>query len=104
MSKETPVKVSIRTRGRKASAENVNDHCSLCIKCALKLKYGAIEKISYILSENLFKPSKRKDYDSGKTLAELCSVHLGIVTSILPRNYPTEFVNRVGERSETQAN
>ena len=61
MSKETPLKVSIRTieiittrltRGRKASAENVNDHSRLCIKCALKLKHGAVEKISYISSDN----------------------------------------------------
>jgi hypothetical protein len=42
------------TRGRKASTENVNDHCRLCIKCALKLKYGAtIEKISCISLEKL---------------------------------------------------
>ena len=75
MSKETPLKVSIRTseiittRDRKASAENVNDRCRLCIKCALKLKHGAIEKISYISSENfIFKASKRNDNDSGKTL------------------------------------
>ena len=51
MSKETPLKVSTgplnndKLRGRKASAENVNDNCRLCIKCALKLKYGEIEKI-----------------------------------------------------------
>ena len=80
MSKETPVKVSIRTRGRKASAINVSDHCRLC-KCALKLKYGAIEKISYISLDNLFKSRKRNDYDNGKTLVELCSVHLGIEVS-----------------------
>jgi hypothetical protein len=61
MSKETPLKVS-----------NVNDYCRLCIKCALKLKHGAIEKISYISSDNfyIFKASKRNDYDSGKTLAD----------------------------------
>ena len=46
-------------------------HCRLCIKCALKLKHGAIEKISYISSEDfIFKASKRNDYDSGKTLAD----------------------------------
>ena len=54
MSKETPKKISVRTRGRKASAENANDYCRLC-KCALKLKYGVTEKTSYISSENLFK-------------------------------------------------
>jgi hypothetical protein len=81
MSKETPLKVSIRTteiittrltRGRKASrAENVNDHSRLCIKCALKLKHGAVEKISYISSDNfIFKARKRNDYDSGKTLTD----------------------------------
>jgi hypothetical protein len=63
------------TRGRKASAENVNDHCRLCIKCALKLKYGAIEKISYTLSENLFKASNlRNDYDNGKTLTQISRI------------------------------
>ena len=51
------------TRGRKASAENVNDHSRLCIKCALKLKHGAVEKISYISSDNfIFKARKRNDY------------------------------------------
>jgi hypothetical protein len=80
MSKETPLKVSIRsqdlwiTRGRKASAENVNDYCRLCIKCALKLKYGAIEKISDISSENLFKARRRNDYDNGKILAEISRI------------------------------
>jgi hypothetical protein len=99
MSKETPAKVSIRTRGRKASAINVSDHCRLC-KCALKLKYGAIEKISYISSENfiLLKASKRNDYDSGKTLAELCSVHLGIEVSSSPLELSDRVCKQCGRK------
>jgi hypothetical protein len=63
------------TRGRKASTENVNDHCRLCIKCALKLKYGATRKyLVYRWRNYLFKASKRNDYDSGKTLAEISRI------------------------------
>jgi hypothetical protein len=97
MSKETPAKVSIRTRGRKASAINVSDHCRLC-KCALKLKYGAIEKISYISLDNLFKSRKRNDYDSGKTLAELCSVHLGIEVSSSPLELSDRVCKQCGRK------
>ena len=43
----------------KAKAENVNDHCRLS-KPALKLKYRATEKMSYISTENLIKYPEAK--------------------------------------------
>ena len=53
---------------KKASAENVNDHCRLC-NWALKLKYEETEKMTYISTENLFKPSRQKEYLVAKPLS-----------------------------------
>ena len=61
----TPTKVLTRPRGSKVS------------KCSLKLKYGTMEKVS-ISTENVFKLSKRKDCNGSQTLAEMCSVYLGV--------------------------
>jgi hypothetical protein len=76
----------ITTRGRKASTENVKWPLPFMYysKCALKLKYGAIEKIYYISSENLFKASKRNDYDSGKTF-NCYFLHCQTQQAVFPR-------------------
>ena len=76
MYKDVERKFQLGTRGKKANAENVNDHCRLS-KSALKLKYRATEKMCYISTENLIKSSKEK----GKILAKLCLLHLGIEVS-----------------------
>ena len=80
MSKETPKKVSTRTKSRKVSVDNVNDLFRLC-KCVLGLKYGTIEKRSYISTENLFKSSRKKGKVSDETLAELCWLDLVVEVS-----------------------
>ena len=53
-------------------------------KCPLKLKYGNIEKVSYVSSENLFKLSQRKDCDRSKTLAQMVEV-MGMEVSSSPK-------------------
>ncbi len=37
-----------------------------------------MEKVTYPSTENVFKLSKRKDCDGSQTLAEMCSVYLGV--------------------------
>ena len=37
-----------------------------------------MEKVTYLSTENVFKLSKRKDCDGSQTLAEMCSVYLGV--------------------------
>ena len=37
-----------------------------------------MEKVAYLSTENVIKLSKRKDCDGSQTLAETCSVYLGV--------------------------
>ena len=48
---------------------NPSDRCRLC-NCDFKIKFGNL-KSSYISTENLFSPSKRKDC-KGEVLAQIC--------------------------------
>ena len=44
---------------------------AIAAECNFKVKFGTVSKPGYISSENLFKPSKRKD-SYGKILADTC--------------------------------
>ena len=103
MSKSTtPKKVLTKvTRGKKPNAESVNDLCRLC-KCPLKLKYGHIEKVSYVSSDNLFKLSQRKDCDRSKTLAQMVEV-MGMEVTSSPK-LSDRVCKHVGEKFATQVN
>lgn len=54
-------------------SETPSDRCRVC-RCNFKVKFGTASqpgKAGYISSENLFKPSKRKD-SYGEILADIC--------------------------------
>ena len=57
------------SKGRKPKVHSTNDFCRLC-NCALKIKYGDFDKISYISTENLLGHSK--GFEGKPTLQELC--------------------------------
>ena len=46
--------------------------------------YGMLEKVNYVSTGNLFKPSNRKDCDGSQTLAEMCSKWLGVEVTKSP--------------------
>ena len=50
--------------------ESANDNCRLC-EVSFKIQFGNLRKPSHSSSENLFKPSKRKDC-FGVVLSEIC--------------------------------
>ena len=53
--------------------ETPSERCRIC-RCSFKVKFGTASqpgKPGYISSENLFKPSKRKDA-RGEILADIC--------------------------------
>ena len=57
----------------KPHIETPSDRCRVC-RCNFKVKFGTAskpEKSSYISSENLFKPSKRREF-YGKLLTDTC--------------------------------
>ena len=54
------------------SNRNLYDFCRFC-SCSFKVKFGKIDKTSYISSENIFKLSERNGCQAKATLAELCA-------------------------------
>ncbi len=69
-SKQTPTKPAKRGRIAK-NADDRNSFCRLC-KCSFKVQFGNNQKNSQIATENLFKPSKNKEYIDKGTLAQMC--------------------------------
>ena len=65
---QTPPKRA--SKGRKPKVDSTNDYFYRFCKCALKVKYGDFEKISYMSTENLFGHSK--GFEGKPTLQELC--------------------------------
>ena len=61
----TPKKV-VRKKGRKPKPESKDDYCRIC-NLNFKVQYGN----SKFSTENLFKPSERKE-NKGQVLAEIC--------------------------------
>ena len=65
-SKTTPTKCV-----RSGITKNADDFCRVC-SCSFKVRYGNNNKINVIATENLYLPSKKKEFIGGATLAEMC--------------------------------
>lgn len=78
------------------SERRPNDSCRIC-KSSFKVKFGNIPgKQVYFSSENLFRPSQRKD-SLGVVLAEVCS-RVGLVLLHDPATYSDRVCNPCGRK------
>ena len=79
-----------------SSDSNVSDYCRLC-KISFKVKFGSsVGKQGYSSSENLFRPSKRKEC-LGVVLAEICK-EVGLPLVQDSRQYSDRVCNPCGRK------
>ena len=77
------------------SEESANDNCRLC-QVSFKIQFGNLRKQSHSSSENLFKPSKRKDC-FGVVLNEVCR-QVGLPLTQDPSKYSDRVCNPCGRK------